>query len=315
MLRPYFMRHRELLGDLARLAYETIKELMSEVVGDEHARPGVVCVPQTFGSLIQAHPHAHCLASRGVWDAQGQWFPVPYLDTNAAEKLFAHKILLLLKSKALLSEERIELLASFRFSGFSVDASPTLWPTDAQGIERLARYLLRCPVSLSRIHWTPGARTLFYQAKASHDDPFAKHPDGESLDIFEFIARVLTQIPEPRIHGVRYFGAYSSKARARRNAEELQLQSSSSDNTTQKTHEPKLSSKQRAALRRRWANLIKRVFKNDPLVCPDCGGELRIISFITDPKIIRKILDHLHKSNTRSRAPPRHNFHSDSQDS
>ncbi len=32
MLRPYFMRQRELLRDLARLAYETIKELMLEAV-------------------------------------------------------------------------------------------------------------------------------------------------------------------------------------------------------------------------------------------------------------------------------------------
>ena len=39
MLRPYFVRQRELLGDLARLAYETIKELMLEAVGDPHARP------------------------------------------------------------------------------------------------------------------------------------------------------------------------------------------------------------------------------------------------------------------------------------
>ena len=51
MLRPYFMRQRELLGDLARLAYETIKELMIEAVGDPRARPGVVVVPQTFGSV------------------------------------------------------------------------------------------------------------------------------------------------------------------------------------------------------------------------------------------------------------------------
>jgi hypothetical protein len=38
MLRPYFMRHRELLGDLARLGYETIKELMIEAVGNDKAR-------------------------------------------------------------------------------------------------------------------------------------------------------------------------------------------------------------------------------------------------------------------------------------
>jgi hypothetical protein len=110
-----------------------------------------------------------------------------------------------------LNDERIELLASFRHCGFSVDRSPTLWPQDTEGIERVARYLLRCPLSLSRIHWTPGARTLFYQGKSSHDDPFAMHPEGETLDVYEFIARFLTQIPEPRRHGMHYFGAYSSR--------------------------------------------------------------------------------------------------------
>ncbi len=86
----------------------------------------------------------------------------PLVDTRAAEKSFAHKIFRLLKSKGLLSDERVELLLSFRNSGFSVDTSPTVWPQDTQGLERLCRYILRCPVSLSRIHWTPGARTLFY---------------------------------------------------------------------------------------------------------------------------------------------------------
>ena len=114
MLRPYFMNHRELLADLARLAYETIQELMSEAAGDPRARPGVVAVPQTFGKALRPHPHTHCLVSRGVWNEQGQWTPVPYIDTNAAEKLFAHKVVRFLKSKGLLSDERIELLNSFR---------------------------------------------------------------------------------------------------------------------------------------------------------------------------------------------------------
>ena len=144
---------------------------MLEAVGDPHARPGVVVVPQTFGSVLNPHPHAHCLASRGVWDAQGQWTPVPYIDTIAAEKLFRHKIIRLLKSKDLLSDERIELLDSFRHSGFSVDASVTVWPQDTEGLERLCRYLLRCPLSLSRIHWTPGAKTLFYEAKGHMTTP------------------------------------------------------------------------------------------------------------------------------------------------
>ena len=137
----------------------------------------------------------------------------------------------LLKNKGLLSDERIKLILSFRNSGFSVDTSPTVWPQDLQGLERISRYLLRCPVSLSRIHWTPGSKTLFYESKSSHDDPLFSHPKGETLDILEFIARVLTQIPEPRVHGVRYSGAYSSKARAYRKKRKLCLESSNISNT------------------------------------------------------------------------------------
>jgi Putative transposase/Transposase zinc-binding domain len=255
MLRGYFMRNRELLSDLARLAYETLYQLMSDAASDPKTRPGVVVVPQTFGSLLNPHPHVHCIASRGVWNEQRQWLPVPYLDLKAAEKLWAHKVLRLLQRKGLLATERIELLASFRKSGFSVDATPTVWPSDPLGIERIGRYLLRCPLSLARIHWTPGAKTLFYQGKDSHDDPFSTDPQGETLDIFEFLARVLTQIPEPRLHGPHYFGAYSSRARSLRHQQDLGLDPPSSRHARSETDEPAPNSRQRAALRKRWANL------------------------------------------------------------
>ena len=31
----------------------------------------------------------------------------------------------------------------------------------------------------------------------------------------------------------------------------------------------------------------------DPLVCPKCGGQMRIIAFIEDYKVVKKILDYL----------------------
>ena len=71
----------------------------------------------------------------------------------------------------------------------------------------------------------------------------------------------------------------------------------------------KLTSKHRAALRKRWANLIRRVHKTDPLLCA-CGGKFVVISFITEPKVIRRILDHLDKQDPR--APPSNNLDSDS---
>jgi len=243
--------------------------------------------------------------SRGVWDDNGQWLPVPYIDTNAAEKLFAHKIFHLLESNDLLSDERIELLLSFRHSGFSVDTSPTVWPQDTQGLERLCRYLLRCPVSLSRIQWTRGSKTLFYESNGSHDDPLLSHPKGESLDIFEFIARVITQIPQPRKHGVHYFGAYASRSRVLRKKRHISLHPLGDNNNSKTEAEPELSPKKRAALRKSWARLIKRVYQVDPLKCP-CGGTLRVVGFITQPNAVRKILTQSDKRNGNSRAPPKH---------
>ncbi|MBK9130424.1 MAG: hypothetical protein IPM20_02095 [Gammaproteobacteria bacterium] len=48
-----------------------------------------------------------------------------------------------------------------------------------------------------------------------------------------------------------------------------------------------------------WAQRLKRVFDIDITLCPLCGGQLRVITHITDPDLIRKILDHVQK-----RAPP-----------
>ena len=44
---------------------------------------------------------------------------------------------------------------------------------------------------------------------------------------------------------------------------------------------------------KRWAMLLKQVYEVDPLQCPECGGEMKIISFIRDGRVIFRILDHL----------------------
>ncbi|MBN1366049.1 MAG: hypothetical protein JW976_14675 [Syntrophaceae bacterium] len=44
-----------------------------------------------------------------------------------------------------------------------------------------------------------------------------------------------------------------------------------------------------------WAKLIKKVYGCDPLVCPKCESEMKIIAVIMDPTEIEKILQHLVK--------------------
>ena len=40
-----------------------------------------------------------------------------------------------------------------------------------------------------------------------------------------------------------------------------------------------------------WHTMIQKIYAIDPLLCPFCGGEVKILSFIIKPKTIKKILD------------------------
>ncbi|THB77399.1 MAG: hypothetical protein D6B25_07055 [Desulfobulbaceae bacterium] len=42
-----------------------------------------------------------------------------------------------------------------------------------------------------------------------------------------------------------------------------------------------------------WRACIKKVWEVDPLTWPKCAGEMKIVSFIYQHKVIRKILEHL----------------------
>jgi hypothetical protein len=53
-----------------------------------------------------------------------------------------------------------------------------------------------------------------------------------------------------------------------------------------------------------WATLIKCVNEVDPFKYPKCGGEMRIISFIEEDEVIRKILKHCGLWKEQAPRPP-----------
>jgi hypothetical protein len=42
-----------------------------------------------------------------------------------------------------------------------------------------------------------------------------------------------------------------------------------------------------------WAELMRRSFGFDPLLCGRCGGRLRLLALIDAPSVIQRILAHL----------------------
>jgi len=53
-----------------------------------------------------------------------------------------------------------------------------------------------------------------------------------------------------------------------------------------------------------WALLLARIYEVLPLLCPNCGGAMRIIAFITEAVVIREILGHLREPTSPPRLMP-----------
>ena len=93
---------------------------------------------------------------------------------------------------------------------------------------------------------------------------------------------------------VRYYGYYSNKSRGMR-------KKTGSDDQVPALVESAVSS---TAFRRNWARLIQKIYQIDPLLCPKCQGPMKVISFIEDGELIKKILVHLCLLETRNHDPP-----------
>jgi hypothetical protein len=65
-----------------------------------------------------------------------------------------------------------------------------------------------------------------------------------------------------------------------------------------------LSSK---ALHRNWARLIQKIYQIDPLPYPKCQEPMKVISFIEDHTLIKKMLIHHDLWDTRNHDPPQSN--------
>jgi len=157
-------------------------------------------------------------------------------------------------------------------------------PEDERSVERVARYILRPPLSLERLGWD-GQEVRYLGKDRAWEERF---------DPLGFVARLLMHAPEPRRHTARYYGAYSSVARAR--AEGLVSGAEGAD------REP--SAQERRRLRRSWARMVAKNYEVDPLLC-ECGAEMKIIAFITEHRVIRKILGRARRRETpQQRGPP-----------
>jgi hypothetical protein len=50
------------------------------------------------------------------------------------------------------------------------------------------------------------------------------------------------------------------------------------------------------------------VYEVDPLICPRCGGKMRVVAFLTEPAVVDRIIRHLELTFVAEKPPPTHAF-------
>jgi len=238
------------------------------------------------------------LISWGIFKKDGSYIGLPQIPIDTLRDLFMHKILKMLILEDAISCDVAEQIKSWPHSGFHAWISNLISCLEKRKLECLGRYQTRGPVSLERLGITPGGNES--KGKLSYEE--GNKPEnskvilvGEKVikkhggnrrewDPLSFIADLTCHIPDFRSKMTLYYGYYSNKKRGqRKKAEnvkgvEVITEASEDQSSLGSSH---------------WARLIKKIYEVDPLECPKCKNEMRIIACIDQPDVIHKILSHL----------------------
>lgn len=223
-----FCRHdRILIGKLARAAWQTTVAVYRQGLGRRDDIPGMVAGIQTFGELINFHPHIHAMATDGVFTPEGTVQCLPRIDKQLLLDVWQDKVFELLVRQGKIDRQTADRMQCWPHSGFSVDNSVYLAPHDIAGPRRLAEYILRCPFSLARVVRLTDDGSVIYRAEKDHCRRFPGPASGNlrggpkrNFQVFSglnFLAEVTQHIPDKGEHLLRYFGWYSHRQRGIRN--------------------------------------------------------------------------------------------------
>ena len=163
-----------------------------------------------------------------------------------------------------------------------------------------------CPTPARTYSRRDPEKTVLYQIVAENLETFLQDARDRSEHGFgypRFIERTFRRYLDCGYHGVF---AKSTPHRKHvppppRPDQEEEQQPTAAPGTDEKEPEQKTDTKEQEtekkptskAAKIRWAELIRRVFKIDVEQCPHCGGKRVQIALLTDPPVVRKILNHL----------------------
>jgi hypothetical protein len=175
-----------------------------------------------------------------------------------------------------------------------------LHANDREGLERLCRYGARGALALERFEEAEDGRIACRMKRPL--------PDGTTHLLFtgmELLRRLASLVPPPRMNLTRFHGVFAPGARLR----PFLVPATALPGEQEALSAATSRQKRQRAPRLDGAGLLQRTFKVDVFSCPKCAGRRRVLAYLTESAVLRRILRHLHLPElppplAPARAPP-----------
>ena len=191
-----------------------------------------------------------------------------------------------------------------QLEGYSLHANVAVAKNDRRGLRRLVRYGARPPLAAARVSWSAADQRVVYSLRK----PTATGRTELRMTPQQFIGRLAALTPPPWLNAIRFHGLFASRSAHRGAvAQRVAAEQDPGDDpfacrplgrrhaTDADAAHPHEVPVDRVAppphVRIAWSELLRRTFDN-PLVCPRCRGQLRLVAVIKDPQAIAAILGH-----------------------
>ncbi len=280
--------------------------------------PALVAAPQSFGTLLNFHPHLRALVSSGVFDPAGVFHPIPPEEATerlrALEGPFRDAVLDAFLARGTIDHDRADLLRSFEHTGFSVHAERSIPAGCDHQLTQLLEYFSRPAISQRRLTALAQLVPHIQQRYECRIHTYGAFSTTIRRRFGWIGARpVIVEAAPVAPPGTAAATLPSSSALPSPQKTET-VESTASDQESDPSDCDGESGSDSEAFskrkRRRWAELIRRVWLDDPELCERCGARMRIASVCVSPRddeAIRAELDQRGEWNPpwlRPRAPP-----------
>jgi hypothetical protein len=161
-------------------------------------------------------------------------------------------------------------------AGFDLHANVRVGPLDRRGREHLVQYVLRPALAQQRLRRLPDGRVVLTLPRPWRDGTRAL-----LVPPLTVLERLAALTPRPRINMLLYHGVLAPNAPWRAAVVPEEEEGGGHADGT------------KAGRYIAWATLMRRVFEVDVLACVRCGGRMRVLATLEEPRVVQKILRHV----------------------